>query len=317
MNDSEKTIFFFLCILIACCLCVGCSNDKLAGNGTRVIKDAKGYEVRIPEHPKRIVSFSLSCDEILLGLVEPERIASVSYLCDDAGISHVVEKSKAVKERIKGTPSVERIMALKPDLVILGDWWTPDSIQTIRDMGISVYVYKTPYTVEDIKNAVREIADVVDAKQQGEAMIKEYDEKIAKAQDVIKAANIKQEKKIVVMSGHGVIGTKGSLFADICKYANVDNCMEQLQTGQNTTVSKEFIVQSNPDVIIMPGWNGAPTHTLETEKELLNDQSLQSVKAIQNKNLVTLSGQDMYCVSQYVADSILAIDKLVYPEYFK
>ena len=58
-------------------------------------------------------------------------------------------------------------------------------------------------------------------------------------------------------------------------------------------------------------------NTLETEKELLNDKSLQSVKAIQNKNLVTLSGQDMYCVSQYVADSILAIDKLVYPEYFK
>lgn len=143
-------------------------------------------------------------------------------------------------------------------------------------------------------------------------MIKEYDAKITKAQAVIKAANIKQQKKIVVMSGHGVIGTKGSLFADICKYAQVDNCMEQLQTGQNTTVSKEFIVQCNPDVIIMPGW-----HTLETEKELLNDQSLQSVKAIQNKNLVTLSGQDMYCVSQYVADSVLAIDKMVYPEYFK
>lgn len=56
---------------------------------------------------------------------------------------------------------------------------------------------------------------------------------------------------------------------------------------------------------------------LGNRKELLNDKSLQSVKAIQNKNLVTLSGQDMYCVSQYVADSILAIDKLVYPEYFK
>ena len=169
----------------------------------------------------------------------------------------------------------------------------------------------------DIKKAIREIADVVDAKQQGEAVIKEYDAKIAKAKAVIKAANIKQQKKIVVMSGHGVIGNKGSLFADICRYAQVDNCMEQLQTGQNTTVSKEFIVQCNPDVIIMPGWNGAPTHTLETEKELLNDQSLQSVKAIQNKNLVTLSGQDMYCVSQYVADSVLAIDKLIYPEYFK
>ena len=241
MNDSEKVSSIFYLCNYSSCSCLGCGNDKPENNGTRVVKDAKGYEVKVPAHPMRIVSFSISCDEILLGLVEPERIASVSYLCDDAGISHVVEKSKAVKERIKGTPSVERIMALKPDLVILGDWWTPDSIQTIRDMGISVYVYKTPYTVEDIKKAVRELADVVDAKQHGEAMIKEYDAKIAKAQGIIKAANIKQQKKIVVMSGHGVIGTKGSLFADICKYAQVDNCMEQLQTGQNTTVSKELL----------------------------------------------------------------------------
>lgn len=313
----KKIILSLLCVILTCCLCVGCGNDKMAGNGTRVMKDCKGFEVKVPERPQRIVSFSIGCDEVLLDLVEPERIASVSNLCDDAGISHVVEKSKAVKERIKGVPSVEIILALKPDLVILGDWWSPDCIQTIRDMGISVYTYKTPYTVEDVKKSIREIADVVGEKQRGEEMIRTYDAKLAKAEAVVKAADIKQKRKIVVMSGHGVIGTKGSLFADICRYAQVDNCMEQLVTGQNTTVSKEFIVQSNPDVIIMPGWNGAPTHTLETEKELLSDKSLQSVKAIQNKKLVTLAGQDMYCISQYVADSVLAIDKLVYPEYFK
>ena len=54
---------------------------------------------------------------------------------------------------------------------------------------------KTPYTVADIKKTIREIADVVDAKQQGEAVIKEYDAKIAKAQSVIKAANINQQKR--------------------------------------------------------------------------------------------------------------------------
>lgn len=101
----KKLAVFFICVIIACCSCLGCGNDKPENNGTRVVKDAKGYEVKVPAHPMRIVSFSISCDEILLGLVEPERIASVSYLCDDAGISHVVEKSKAVKERIKGSVS--------------------------------------------------------------------------------------------------------------------------------------------------------------------------------------------------------------------
>ena len=88
-------------------------------------------------------------------------------------------------------------------------------------MGISVYVYKTPYTVADIKKTIREIADVVDAKQQGEAVIKEYDAKIAKAQSVIKAAYINQQKKIVVMSGQRNLLSSPILMSLSCRDGTV------------------------------------------------------------------------------------------------
>lgn len=41
----KKLAVFFLCIVIACCSCLGCGNDKPENNGTRVVKDAKGYEL--------------------------------------------------------------------------------------------------------------------------------------------------------------------------------------------------------------------------------------------------------------------------------
>lgn len=308
-----------LLMLFIMTLVVGCGQILTGEQDTKATKtltDAKGYKVVIPQKPQRIVSFSLSTDEILVDMLPTERIASLSYLADDEGISHVVAKSKAVKEKIQGVPSVERILALKPDLVLLADWWSPNCIDTIRDMGICVYVYKTPYTVEDVKKSIREVALVVGEKEQGERMVQEYEQKIKLAQSKVQAANLAKQKKIVVLSGHGVIGTKGSLFADICKYAQIENCMERLVTGQNTTVSKEFILQENPDIIVLPGWNGAPTHTVESKKELLEDPSLRPVKAIKDNNIVVLSGQSMYCVSHYVADAILKLDKLIYPECF-
>ena len=96
----KKLAVFFICVIIACCSCLGCGNDKPENNGTRVVKDAKGYEVKVPAHLRRTVYFSISCDEILLGLVEPERIASVSYRGDGAGMPHVGGRSKAVGERL-------------------------------------------------------------------------------------------------------------------------------------------------------------------------------------------------------------------------
>ena len=42
---------------------------------TRYVDSHDGVQVAVPEHPKRILSLSSAVDTILLGLIEPERLA--------------------------------------------------------------------------------------------------------------------------------------------------------------------------------------------------------------------------------------------------
>ncbi len=54
----------------------------------------------------------------------------------DPGRSNVSALAKQVKNTIRHNPTVERVAALQPDLVIVQDWIPMDKVQSLRDLGI-------------------------------------------------------------------------------------------------------------------------------------------------------------------------------------
>ena len=45
-------------------------------------------------------------------------------------------------------------MALHPDLILIPDFVKPEVIQSLRDMNLQVYVYKTPKSFEDVRECI-------------------------------------------------------------------------------------------------------------------------------------------------------------------
>lgn len=314
----KKIITLILSVLCLCFLLSGCGSQKeQAGDSESQlvqITDSAGNKVKLPKKPQRIVSLSLGTDEILMDLVEPKRIAALTYLSDDAGISHIASRSKKVNNKLRGN-NAEAIMALKPDLVLIADWWKLETLQSLRDVGITVYVYKTPYTVADVKKTIMEVAKAVGEPEKGKQVINGFERKVNGVQKKIAKANLSQ-RKLMALTGKGAFGYKGSIYDDMCTYAKIDNCLKNIKTDENTTVSKEIIIESNPDVIITPSWNAPGMLDTKGVDELLSDESLKTVSAVKNKNVVSISGKTVYCVSQYVADGIEELAKAVYPEAF-
>ena len=85
-----------------------------------------------------------------------ERIVGLTYVVDAPGISNIVEKRKAIKNRAYGN-NLEGIIVLKSDVVVVVDFFLKEMIQTLRDFGIKVYVYKTQVGVDTIKESIRGI----------------------------------------------------------------------------------------------------------------------------------------------------------------
>ena len=100
--------FLLIILTVFVFLVSGCSSITQAGKEkTASFKDSTGRIVSIKAKPQRIVSLTLGTDEILLDLVEPERIAALTYLADDRGISFVTEKSRLVKSKIRSNAEVQ------------------------------------------------------------------------------------------------------------------------------------------------------------------------------------------------------------------
>lgn len=279
------------------------------------VTDSTGHVVKLAQKPQRIVSLTLGTDEILTELVPAERIAALTYLSDDGGISSAAEQAKQVSGKVR--QNAEAVIAVQPDLVIVADWISPELIQTIRDAGIAVYMYKTPYTIAGIKQVVLDIARLVGEEQQGVRIVAAMDDELMKIADKVRQIPDDQRQRLVALSFMGAFGGKDSLFDDMCRYAGVINGAAEAGLGQHETLSKEQIVKINPDLLLLPAWDYGGKQDIEKFKaDVQADPALQSTKALRRQRLVQVPDHYLYSVSQYVVYGVRDIAQAAYPWHF-
>lgn len=108
--------------------------------------------------PQRIVSLAPNLTEILFDLGLGDRVAGVTRFCDWPAAA-------GKKPQVGGytNPSLEAIVALRPDLVVMTDEGTPREIHDrLVRLGIPVYVFRAK-RLEQLPQALREIGPAVGA----------------------------------------------------------------------------------------------------------------------------------------------------------
>ena len=311
-----------LLILISL-LIVGCHSAATKGvvadptsNGGYTVTDCTGTRMTFDTKPERIISLTISTDEILMDLVPKERIVGLSYLADDPGISNITVKSRGINGKLYAN-NAEAIVALRPDLVIVADFFKPEMIQTLRDFGIKVCVYKTQTDMETVKASIREIAQVVGEVQNAEPLIEMMDRKLAEIQRKVKLIPAEKRKRVVYIKVNGVSFRPKSSFHDICKFAEVKDATLELQYEQAVILSKEEVVTLNPDVFVLADWNYDGKHDpKQLCKEIQEDPAYQTITAIKNHQIIALPGPHMQALSHYIVYAVEDMAKKVYPELF-
>lgn len=304
-----------VCLLLCLFLVSACGPSRPQATGeTRDLKDSAGATVAVPVRPQRIVSLSISADDMLFELVEPQRIAALTYLADDPGISNVAEKAHEVAGRVEA--NVESVLAFKPDLVLIPSWQPAALVESLWDVGLCVYVYDNGSNVEEIKRAIGVIADAVNEPARGQALCARMDNALEEVRARLGDLPESQKKTVVYLSETGGIGGVGSTFEDICRQAGVKSGMAALGLKQGETMSKEQFVRANPDLLLLPSWQKAAEDPVAFERQTMSDPSLQSVKAIREKQVFHLPDRYVYCTSQHIADAVRALAEAAYPERF-
>lgn len=283
--------------------------------GYRVVTDSTGYVLHLPQKPQRIIPLSIGTDEILTALVPVERIAALTYLADDGGISNITAEAKNIPFRVRA--SAEPILSLQPDLVITPDWQPSEVIQILRESGIAVYVYKQPTMIEPIKQTIAELAGVVGEVEAGARIVAKMDAELTEITGITGRIPSGDRQIAVRFTLMGGSGGKGSTFDDVCRWAGVKNGAAIAGLEGDGTLSKEQIVTVNPDLLIMPTWDyTGKTDLQQFRTSVEQDPALQSVTAIQRRRLISIPDCYLYCSSQYIVQGVRAMAEAAYPHYF-
>lgn len=258
---------------------------------------------------ERVASINLSSDEMLTALLPENRIVGLSgKINEDKDMSNI---SDIAKKYPKIEKNLETLLDLNPDLVVGADWIDSNIIQSIKDAGIEVFIYKTPKSYAEQKEVLLSLGKVLDEEDKSQEIVKNMDERLGAVQDKIKALSLKDKPKIMLYTPYETTSDEKTSFNDIVNLIGGINPVVGSGVNSFEKISKEKVIELDPDVIIVPVWT-SEINNEEFFKYLLDDPSFQDIKAIKNKQVYGIPYKKISPSSQYMIGGIEEMARRVY-----
>jgi iron complex transport system substrate-binding protein len=191
--------------------------------------------------PQHVMSLSMCTDDLLLELLPPQRIASVTYYSRDPSNSY--RWPQAAKVRVNwGT--VEEVLAEKPDLVLAGTYTTPAARSLLKKLRWPLLEVAPAADFEQIRAVTRQVAHALQREAAGESLIAKMDSTLQE----LAASRPRQIIRVAAWGEGGSIPGKGTLFDAILEAAGGVNVAATLD-GRYTSFEVEQLIAARPDVL--------------------------------------------------------------------
>ncbi|MGL4641632.1 MAG: ABC transporter substrate-binding protein, partial [Cetobacterium sp.] len=240
---------------------------------SRVLVDSTGRVIEIPENIERVISTVPSNTEIIVDMGLVDLLIGVdSY-------------SEKVDERLKGKGFLrsddlneEKIVELMPDLVISSHHNLKkgkESLKFFDEVGIPVYVIKSPKSLSEVADSVTEIGEVLNRKDEAQKL---KDRFIEELKMIVSNRNLENKRVYFEILDSPIYTTGAETF--------LNDALESIG-GRNIFKSEkgwispplESILEKNPEIILV---GEDRKYMIE---EILKRVEWQEVDAIKNRNV--------------------------------
>jgi iron complex transport system substrate-binding protein len=191
---------------------------------------------------QHVMSLSMCTDDLLLDLLPPERIASITYYSRDPSNSY--QWPQAAKVAINwGT--VEEVLAEKPDLVLAGTYTTPAARALLKQLHLPLLEVPPAEDFDQIRTVTRLVAHALDRDAAGEALIARMDSALRE----LAASKPAQNIRVAAWGEGGSIPGKGTMFDTILTAAGGVNIAASIDSRAYTSFDVEQLLFARPDVL--------------------------------------------------------------------
>ena len=268
IRNLMKYSLFILVLLFAVFSCGKKEDEKSKANAETKVneKSEKKYDRIVVLDPAVVeMVYLLGGEDKLVGIAKLER-------------SKIWPEEKTEKVESVGTfinPSLEKIIALKPDLVI-ESFHSSDAIdKSLTSNNIEIIKIQANL-IEDIFKNFQKVAKILGKEKEAEKIIAEKRQKI----EEIKKIDTTEKKGLFILAPTPMrVFGKGTLPNDIMEMLNIKNIAAGME-GMSPTLTPEYIIKENPDIIL--------TFVKDPQEIVKANPQIKDISAIKNNKFVVL-----------------------------
>src|SRR5580692_7192807 len=267
--------------------------------------DEVGRTVRVPQPVQRIVSLAPSLTETVYALGLQDRLVGDTDYCD-----YPPDAQKKTKVGGAINPSLEQIVALRPDLVLVTK--SLNRLETVNALdGLGIPAYATdPHTVQEIVSSTERLAVVLGVPDTGAALRADLERHVTDLQQRLSALPPRRVLFIVWSDPLISVG-KGTFIADAMRLAGAVSIVDSAQDWPH--MSLEEVVRLQPDYLVF-----AASHSDSGQNDfdvLAERPGWRGLEAVRNRRFAVISD----AVNRPAPRIVTAIEDLarqLHPEAF-
>lgn len=253
--------------------------------------------------PERIVSLNLCADQLLMALLAPERLVGMTQLASDPEASYRYQEASQFHQH---TSRIEEIMALKPDLVVAGEFTAQPTNQLLENLGYQVVKLGLPVTIDDIFQQIRFLGAQIDEPVRAEELILTMREEL----DNIRALREKEQKRAVVYYANGFTAGQQTIVNEILHIAGLSNVAAELNLDFIAPLSLESLLASKPDVLLLGRLN---ENTDSLAHQVLRHEAINRYAALKQVQKIMIpdrywscAGPSSIAAARYIQQNLLS-----------
>lgn len=240
--------------------------------------------------PQRIISSMPSITEMLFALDLGDRVVGVTTNCN-----YPPEALK--KEKVGGFfLNLEKVVSLKPDLIIMLEDAQKREIKRFKDYGLPVYTIN-PHTVAEVMNSLLELGKVTGKEKKAKVLV-------AGMRRRLRIVVLKRPRVLAVVGYNPlIVGGGGTFIDDVINYAGAENITGKAKAAY-PQYSFEKLLEENPEYIIIP-------EGVVKREEIERDNRWQSLKAVKNNKILFINADILSRPGPRVVEAVEEIAKFI------
>ncbi|MFH0947527.1 MAG: helical backbone metal receptor [Elusimicrobiota bacterium] len=222
------------------------------------------------ENPHRIISLGPTITEQLYLLNAGNKIIGNTIYCLKPEDAKYKEKVGTLTEQ-----NIEKIVSLKPDIVLATALTNPKTITKLQNFKIKVIQFSYAESFDEICDQFMALGKIVDSEETAKKIVLHSKKEVERIKNKTKKLS---KPKIFVQIGANPLFTvtKESFINEFILFADGINIASDAKSGM---YSREKVVEQNPDIIIII------TMGITSKEEEKNWQKFKTISAVKNNKI--------------------------------